>query len=406
MKTLLDLAVRNVLRNRSRSAFTVGAIGFGMTMTLLLGGLVGGFIQVMIEDAVLGKVGALQVHKRGYDDAKESDPLKFDLPEGGDLVQTIRATPGVTGTSAHIMFTGLVNNGTSSTMFVGFGADATQEYKVLPLATRGLTGQPLAAARPNGGIVGFELAAAMTVPIGGSVTLQAATKGGQQNALDLDVNGTVNNNAPFESKRVLYVPLAWAQDLLGMQGRVTEYAVSIANLEDVESVAHNLQKRLGPGYHVQTWRELRTSLADVIGIQQMILGVVSFVFLIIAVVGVVNTMLMSVMERTREIGTMLALGVRRRQVLALFLIEAAALAILGVIGGSVLGFGSVGAIRALGGIPLHPPGSPALIAILPAPPSWLVLASVLACTLGSLLAAAWPAFRASRLRPVEALRAL
>lgn len=404
--TLLPLAARNVLRNRSRSAFTVGAIGFGMTMTLLLGGLAGGLMQVMIDDIVFGKVGALQVHKRGYDDVKESDPLKFDMPQGGELARKIRATPGVTGIAARVVFTGLVNNGTSSTMFLGIGEDPALEYKILPLATRGLSGQALAVERPNGGVLGFELAAAMAVPIGGSVTLQAATRDGQQNALDLDVGGTVNNNAPMESKRMLHVPLGWAQDLLGMHGRVTEYAVSIADLDEVDTVAQDLQKRLGPDYHIQTWRELRKSLADMLDIQQIILGAVSFVFLAIAVVGVVNTMLMSVMERTREIGTMLAVGVLRGQVLVLFLFEAAALATLGVVGGSALGFGILGGIRALGGIELHPPGSPALIAIMPVPPSWLVVASVLACTLGSLLAAAWPAFRASRLRPVEALRAL
>lgn len=406
MWTLLRLAVRNVLRNRSRSAFTVAAIAFGVMMSLFLGGFSGGFIRVMIEDTVLGKVGALQVHRRGYDDAKESDPLKFDMPEGSELAAKILSTPGVTGATARIHFTGLINNGSSSTMIAGIGEDPVQEYKVLPLATRGLVGKALSVEAPSAGVVGFELANAMAVKPGSSVTLQAATRGGQQNALDLDVAGTVNNNAPMESKRMVHVPLAWAQDLLDMKGRVTEYAVGVAEIEDADRIAADLQRRLGQDYQVQTWRVLRANLADIIRIQEVILAVVSSVFLIIAVVGVVNTMLMSVLERTREIGTMMAVGVKRGQVLLLFIMEAAALAGIGVSLGAAGGFGIIAVIVQTGGIKLTAPGSTALVAILPSPQPWIIITAIGLSTIGSLCAAIWPAFRASRLRPVEALRAL
>lgn len=406
MWTLLRLAVRNVLRNRSRSAFTVSAIAFGVMMSLFLGGFSGGFIRVMIEDTVLGKVGALQVHRRGYDDAKESDPLKFDMPQGGEIVAKILATPGVTGVTSHVNFTGLINNGSSSTMIAGIAEDPLQEYKVLPLATRGLAGKALSVDTPSAGVVGYELANAMGVKAGSSVTLQAATRGGQQNALDMDVAGTVNNNAPMESKRMVHVPLAWAQELLDMKGRVTEYAIAVARLEDVDRIAADMQRRLGKDYQVQTWSELRANLADIIKIQEVILAVVSSVFLIIAVVGVVNTMLMSVLERTREIGTMMAVGVKRGQVMLLFMMEAAALACIGVGAGAAGGFGVLAVIVRAGGIKLTAPGSTSFIAILPAPQPWIIITAVGLSTVGSLCAAVWPAFRASRLRPVEALRAV
>jgi putative ABC transport system permease protein len=406
MRILLSLALRNVFRHRSRSAFTVLAIGFGVLMSLLLGSVVFGLGDLMLGDVVHGKVGALQVHKRGYDDVKENLPIDRDLPADGTLEAKIRAVPGVTGLTGRILFAGILSNGATSTFVLGNGQDPQGEYKVLPLADRGLVGQRLSIDKPSGAVVGYELASAMGVKTGGTLTIQAANRGGQQNALDLDVSGTINNNSPLESKRVVYLPLAYAQDLLDMKGRVTEFAVSIADIERVDEVAAVLQRRLGPGYHVQTWKELRPQMVDILQVQKVLLLSVCFVFLIIAVIGVINTMLMSVLERTREIGTMMAVGVRRGFVVVLFLLEALTLALLGAASGAIGAYGIIALVVARGGIPASPPGSTAVITLLPSVPVWLLAVAVVATTLGVLAAAAYPSFRASRLRPVEALRAI
>jgi putative ABC transport system permease protein len=133
---------------------------------------------------------------------------------------------------------------------------------------------------------------------------------------------------------------------------------------------------------------------------------VAVVFLVIAVIGVVNTMLMAVLERTREIGTMMAVGVRRGRITLLFLLEGLAMALLGSGAAMLLAGAVVMLLVHKGGIAATAPGATAVYHIIPALPTGLVLPTLLSATLGSLAAAAWPAWRAARLNPVDALRAV
>ena len=406
MATLFRLAFRNVLRNKSRAAFTLGSIAFGVWMSILLGSFVIGLGETMADDVVRSKVGALQVHLRGYDDAKANQPLDFDMEEHGEVERVARGIAHVRGVAPHLVFGGLCNNGTAATMIIATGVDPAREALVLPLANRGLSGAPLDASKPHAGLLGFELAEAMGVRRGATVTVQAASQGGQQNALDLDLAGTINNNLPFDSKRMLWVPLAYAQELVQMPGRVTEFAIALDDITFTDEVKAKLERGLGQKYHVQTWYELRSNIKEVIQLQRIVLMAACLVFLIIAVVGVMNTMLMSVLERTREIGTMMAVGVTRAQVTVLFLYEAALLALFGAGAGALLGYGVVWVVVRLGGVAIVAPGSSMLVHILPHAPAWLAVLAMVASAIGTLVAAAYPAFRAARLRPVEALRAI
>jgi putative ABC transport system permease protein len=173
----------------------------------------------------------------------------------------------------------------------------------------------------------------------------------------------------------------------------------------VNAVAGSLRAALGPGYEVRTWLELNPSVGEIIKIQRTVLLAVGFLFLVIAIIGVVNTLLMSVIERTREIGTMMAVGVRRGRIALLFVLEAATLALLG--GG--IGVGSayllVGILRSRGGL-VMPVGNTATFTLIPAVAEYQVVVAVSIATVGAILGALWPAVRAARLRPVEALRGM
>jgi putative ABC transport system permease protein len=406
MGTLLGLAVRNLLRNKSRTGLTAGAIAFGVMMTVVLGGFVTGIGDLIVDGVVKVKIGAIQVHLRGYDDAKENLPIHLNMPATGEILDKIRSVPGVVAVTPRVVFAAMANNGTNSTMVIATGMDPVLEYEALPSAKWGLVGEPIAADAPHRGVLGKELADAMGAATGSTVSLTAATLGGQQNALDLDVGGTVNNATPLESKRTLAVPLKWAQELLQLEDRATEFAVAVRDRKDVHAIADAMAAKLGPEYHVQTWDQLRPNAADITQVQRIVLFAICIVFLVIAIIGVMNTLLMSVLERTREIGTMMAVGVKRRTIVALFLFEAAALAVIGMAGGAGIGFTLQGIVRGLGGIPLRPPGSASVAHVMPAVPGWLIATALVAMVVGTMAAAAYPTWRASRLRPVEALRAV
>lgn len=403
MFRLLSLAARNVTRSKARSALTVGMLFFGVMMSLTLSGFVLGVGETLVDEAIKARVGALEVHRAGYFEERDKSPLKLDLEQGGALEATLKATPHVTAVTPRIVFGGILTNGSRGTMVVATAVDPDSVFAALPQVNKYVEGSYLKPGDQNGLIVGTVMGHSMALTNGAPVMMQAQAQNGRQNALDLELRGTMMGQNPLESKRAITVPLAWAQELLGMKGRVTEYVVAIDAPEHLQATAAALRAALGPTYEVHTWEELRPALRDMRFIQRAILGAVSFVFLIIAVFGVANTMLMSVMERTREIGTMLAVGMTRAQIAGLFLLEAAVQAVVGASLGVAVAVVIIRVASSRGGFFVSMGAGQGGQHVMPTLLPQAVVIAVVAATLGALLASVSPALRASRLRPVEAL---
>jgi putative ABC transport system permease protein len=253
-------------------------------------------------------------------------------------------------------------------------------------------------------ILAADLARVLHVELGGIVTLLVQTRTGSMDAIDLTVTGLYRFQDPMENKHALVVPLGTAQRLLRMRGRATGYVVAVDRREAIASVAERLRALPATSVplEVRTWEDVAPYYRDVTRLQDDVLQVVIAIVFVLVVAGVVNTMLMSVFERTREIGTLMAMGFRRRRILALFMIESLTLTALAAAVGAIIGVALVAwANRA--GIDFT---IPAVGTILNRPvlgPSYVALA-IAGAVAGGLAGGLFPAFRASRLRPVEALR--
>jgi len=414
MSTFLGMAVRNVARNRRRSLVTLSAVLLGVTAVLVSRGIMDGFMRLMVDDVVEGRTGALQIHPSGYMASVEALPLEPSLAYDEALVARLEAVPGVSGVSGRLTFSGLVSNGVAQTTFVGRGVDPGRETRAVPRFGFEVRagGRVLAPGDHAQVLLGSELARSFrAVPSGQKteglvdrVTLAASSPKGRANSMDVAVEGLTESTLPFENKRVVTVPLKLSQELLGMEGRVTELVVAVEDLGELEEVAERLRAELGPGYEVHTWQELQPFVRDVIRRQRFILAMISSILFVIILTGIINTMLMSVFERVREIGTMLAVGVRRRQVRGLFLWEAAVLGVAGGVGGVALGAALVGLLGAWG-IPIENVGTGGPILIRPELDLPFAGVTFAVAVVGAVVAAAWPAWKASRLNPVDALRA-
>ncbi len=403
MPRLMLIAVRNVLRNKRRSLFAGLAMIIGVGFVVFLNGFFNGFIDGVIKGQVEGSMGAVQVHRRGFTKAT-ADPLKLDMPADPAFVARLRAVPGVVAVAPRINFEGLLNNGQTANVIAGLAVDPVLEYEVCPQRTKVEVDGSLDRDAIDQAIVGAELAKAMELMPGSGAVLLSATQGGNQNALDLTVKGRLESPIPFASKRSVIVPLGFAQTLLKMSGRVTEYAIRVADLRDLRAIADRLQAELGAEYEVHTWDERDAAGATFVGRLRAISVMVTAVLFVLILTFIVNTMLAAVYERAHEIGTMLAVGVRRRQVLGMFLVESMTLGLLASTIGSALG-SVVVLYYAQRGITLQPPGTKP--AIMYPFLSFSTLALVLSMSVvGAVVAALYPAFKASRLRPADALRAV
>ncbi|MBK7864960.1 MAG: ABC transporter permease [Archangiaceae bacterium] len=389
MSRLPALALRNVRRHRRRSLLTVLAVALGMAAVVLLRGVSAGFVGLMMELVVDGRTGAIQIHQRGYVERLDALPTTLAFAFDEALRERIVRVPGVRGAAGRIRFDGSISNGSTALPFIGRGVDPATEGSVCP----GFT------AAGEGVVLGVELAETLAAR---HVTLEATGPTGRVNAVDLEVSGTSATRLPFENKRSVGVSLELARTLLGMPGLVTEVAVGIDGSAPVETVAARLREALGPSLEVHTWRELEPYVRDTLRRQGAVIDVVALVLLFIVLSSIASTTTMSVHERTGEIGTLLALGLKRRQILTLFLLEASVLGGVGALLGALVGALAVLALGARG-VTLHVLAS--TVTLRPVVDLRALLLGVVVCAGGAVVAAAWQARRASRLDPVDALRA-
>jgi len=402
MPPLIRIAFRNVLRNRRRSLIAFLAIFLSITVTLSLRGLVNGMVSSMRSAVVLGQVGALQIHHAGFLKATNGASLDLDVPADEAFLAKIRAVPGVRAVTARILFGSMVNANDATSPALISAIDPKNETRVCPQREQmATTGRPFAPDETAAGILTPELAHALGVKVGQTATLLTSDKDGALNALDFSVVGEYGQaGLPLPEKKIGFVPLAFAQEILRMQGRATELAIAVDNLEVLEAIKLRLQDAVGKDYEVSTWYELFSFVLDGIASWRFMSNLFTGIFLFVALLGIVNTMLMSVFERTREIGTMMSLGVRRRSILSLFLLEAA---VIGWAGGLVGAAAGAALVFRVGRHGLHFHMGNTSMLVQPWMDLKFLLVALLLATGGAVLAALWPSLRASRLRPVQAL---
>jgi putative ABC transport system permease protein len=419
--TLLALATRNLLRNRRRTAIALAALVVGVGGMVVLRGLVNGQQRIILENIVQGQLGAVQVHHEGYLALVQGSPLSLDLEDSEALRQRMASVRGVVGVSPRLTFGGMLSmpelEGTEDseepqTAFLQVLAfDPALEPRVTP---KRMAWVGEGAFLSEVGAPELMLNADLASSLGARVmdgrappppeqwpALLAADREGALNGEGVRLSGTLVSASPGD-RRVGYLPLATAQRVLRMEGRVTEYAVAVEPLEDARRVRDELRASLGPGYEVHTWEEVLPFIAQLMGQQDFLFGLLSTVFLVAVLLGIINVMLMSVLERVREIGTMLAVGMRRRSIIVLFLLEGGVLGLVGGVLGALVG-GAVTFWLHQRGILLPSPGASVDSIIRPFVTLTYLGRSVVMAAVGAALAALWPAWRASRLRPVEAL---
>jgi putative ABC transport system permease protein len=176
----------------------------------------------------------------------------------------------------------------------------------------------------------------------------------------------------------------------------------VDDIDRIPTVREAVQAALGPDYEVNTWDEIATFIADARMRQNVIIQIIAAIFMLLMLLGVANTMLMSVLERTREIGTMMAVGVRRGRIVVLFLFEALFIGALGGVAGGLVGSAVVAGLAARG-IEVTAPGSNVPFTIHPFVTAGYLATVVAIAAGGALCFSMYPAWRASKLRPVQAL---
>jgi putative ABC transport system permease protein len=406
MAKFLLLAFRNVFRNRRRTVMTLLMVGGGVAGLLLVGGFFAFMFRGLRESTIHNGLGHIQIFTAEHFRRDEVHVLDTGISDWRQVAATVRAADHVRGVAPRIEFYGMLSNGVKSSVFMGSAVNPDAE-RDMGFSPRLASGRDL-AANSNGEIealVGTGVARSMSVKVGDGLTILAVTADGALNGIDVQIVGIVNTGFRDLDDRYLRITLPAAQRLL-QSDRVTNLVVGLDRTENTDAVAAGFTPRLrglSQQMTMKKWIDLaayynqvRTLFSGIF----LFLGIIVFFMVLMASV---NTILMAMMERTREIGTMLAMGTPRRWIIALFMLEATITGILGAAVGVAVGNLLGVALNASG---LHLPPPPGLsvqmsFRVLHVPA--LMLGSSILVIVSLAIASILPAVRASRLQIAEAL---
>jgi len=407
MALYAKLAVRNVFRNRRRTLITLAAMGFGAAAIIVFGGFVHSIYFGVRESTIRSQVGHIQIYRKGYSEKGNLAPYDYLIADYPALREALQRLPHVRTVTARLGFSGLVSTGDTTTAFVGAGVVPEGEINLSALAVI-VDGNELASRDPRGVTLGVGLARAFGVKPGDDLTLLTTTKAGAINALAVKVRGVWESGEKAYDDRFLRVGLPEAQRVLDLESGEVQSIVLLLDATDntaaVRARIEQLIRERGLDLEIRTWDDLALRYHQVRELFGRIFAVLTLIVSVMVVFGITNTMTMAIFERTREIGTVMALGTRRRGVVAMFVLEGFVLGVLGALAGLALGVVLAKAISAIG-IQLPPPpgstrGFTVQIFVVPAVLAQAAQLSIVAATLASL----YPAWRAARVNVVEALR--
>jgi putative ABC transport system permease protein len=423
MGNILKIAGRNLLRYRRRTLLTSALVVLGIVAVMVFVAVAGSFKAMMVGQITDSMLGHLQVHRRGYVASIENLPLNMNMPQAmaEKAGAVLSAHAGVADWAPRVKFGAGFSNFAETTNIRIVGVDPEREVAVTPLAAGRVRGgaQSGAFLRQGEILVPTLLARGMAVKAGDSVVLIATNKDGSVNGKTFVVRGELES-VTGPGGRDGYIHIADARELLRMaSAEVSEIAVRLKDPEATEEVAAALAPALGAaqskadkmkqakgpgagmGIEVHPWQRL-TPFANIAKMIDMLTLFIKIMLVSIVLISIMNVMVMAVYERIREIGTISAIGTPPRRVLSLFLAEGLILGVLGAVLGTAL---SLIAIHGLKAAKLtFDFGQQQGLLLAPSIGAGDIVAICGIVVLVAVLASLQPAWKASRMDPVQALR--
>ena len=411
------LALRGLARNRRRSLVTLLAIALGFAAIALFAGYTHNVFYGIAQQSIHGELlGHLTLSKRGMRLEGKLDPERYMLTasEVDQITKLVVAEPHVKMVAPRLAFSGLISNGRASTIFV---AEAIE-----PAAMEGLQQGAFSNAGAQSGVLDnrtkrldpahddvVELSEGLVdilhLQENGLAAVLVNTLSGQANALDVTVGHKFNTGNAGSNDKFAFVTLALARNLLDAGGRADRLTILLDDGSQTEAVRLRLLPKLrdaGFDVEIQTWQELSDFYNQVRGMFDMIFGFIFSIVLTVVLMSVANSMGMTVVERTREIGTLRAIGLKRWGVVRLFTTESMLLTVIGCTVGLLVTLGVRWGIN-VANISSTPPSSASPVPLLvDLDVGRVVFTFVLMAVVGT-LAAYLPARRAAKKPIIDAL---
>ena len=410
MFKLFKIAIRNLMRYKRRTLLTASLITMGVVFVLVFVSVSSSFKNMMIGQVTDSFLGHIQIHRKGYVASIESLPLTMNLgPQAIKKVEkVISEIPDIEVYSIRIKFGGMFSNFVETTNIRLNGIDPAEEIKTIPLfPARIIEGEKI--VRKGEILIPELLAKGMKVKVGDAIVIIATNQDGSVNGRQFRVGGIVES-VIGPGGRDGYIHIDDAMDILRMDElEISEIAIRLKDFDKLHVVSSKLNdafskelnKKGKPKFEVHTWEKLHPfyNIARMIDVMTFF---IKLMLIAIVLISIMNVMIMAVYERIREIGTIAAMGTMPGKILSMFVIEGFSLGVFGVILGNILGI-SIIFILNISKITFDFGRQTGLVLSPTLHLQDVFVISIIVIII-SVIASLQPAYKASKMEPIEALR--
>lgn len=397
---IAKLAFQNLLRNRRRTLSTALTITAGVVVIVFLGAMLKGMAKNWARLQIESVAGAIQIEHVNYESEAIIRPLETTIVNSSDIIEKIKSTEGVVSAFGKLRIAGVISSGSKSTVFDGSGVDMNRLKETLPISDNLIIqGEPLGDDSFDV-VLGEYLAADLGLSIGDPVIIAVRTYNGVLDIMYGKLVG-IKNGPHFPAATYVEMNLSQAQNLLRMEDRVSQILVRIEDQSQVKQIAAKLNAALtdiSTPIRLKQYPQLIQNYASVTTSMNTVSYILGIILLIVVGGGIANMMYMTVRERRKEIGTVMAIGMKYRLIRRLFVFEGAYIGIIGALIGLVIASILVLLITALGGIPIKED-----IRLVPILDAVNMTAAIVLALLISVLATWFPAVFSTKLNAVECL---
>jgi len=339
------LGLKNLTRQKRRNILIILVIAFAFSSYLLMDSLMNGMEEMSFDNIKNYDTGNIQVAYPEYWEDREELLLENLIYLNQDMEESIKSADGLLGVSPELRFKANLNNGIDEVAVRGVGISIEQYNQVFATQNYVVEGSMFAPGESKA-VIGVSLAELMDLKVNDYITLLVRTKENTFNTIDIEIAGLVRAPNPMINNGIVFVPLDVARQALNVGN-----AVSMITLKTVSGDEDKVTKELTDSFKnknldlkAYSWKESASSVIALSAAKKGGIGAILSVVLLIGMLGIINNVILSALERTSEIGMMKALGMREWEIVFVFMVEATGIGILGGLTGCLLGYAGVSAL--------------------------------------------------------------
>lgn len=333
---LLKLAILNIGRNRRRSLITVLGVGVGLAALIFLWAFMDGYQEQQRDNAIRSVTGHVQIHARDFN--KKFSP-ELTLPNRSEILTQIRAAKNVLAVTERVKSQALIGTSENSRGAVLIGIDTERESEVTELKKFVKEGDFLSSGDAREILIGVKLAEKIEVSVGDKVVVMTQAIDGTLAGFAYHVKGIVHAGNVVIDEFQTYITLSAAQELLGIEDGTHEIAVLLTGRPAIPDFLDSVKNVLkSDRFDISTWDEIVPEINQWSNWSGAVINMMMTIVMFVIAAGVMNTILMSVFERTKELGVMMAVGTKPSQIILLIFSETFILELIGVFFGVLAGY--------------------------------------------------------------------